>query len=103
MNAIQLGIGVGLDHKIFQFDNNQTGRAEAPRTERIQVPRIRKDRKELVLKGNTAIHKIKSVTEEPIAVTKINQLIFAIASVITEELGAMIQVKHQRLQKNLEQ
>ena len=61
--------------------------------DRIQLPKIRKDRKakELIHKGNIAIGKLKAEMVEPLGITEINQLIYATASVITEELGVTIQ------------
>ena len=66
---------------------------------RIQLPKIRKDRKakELIHKGNIAIGKLKAEMVEPLGITEINQLIYATASVITEELGVTMQkIKGQK-------
>ena len=61
--------------------------------DRIQLPKIRKDRKakELIHKGNIVIGILKAEMVEPLGITEINQLIYATASVITEELGVTIE------------
>ena len=63
--------------------------------DRIELPKIRKDRKvkELIHKGNTAIGKLKAEILEHLEITEINQLIHATASMITEDLGVTMNKK----------
>ena len=70
-------------------------------SDRIQLPKIRKDRKakDLIHKGNIAILKLKTQTMEPLTITELNQMVYATASVITEELGVTIQRKKGRQHK----
>ena len=70
-------------------------------SDRIQRLKIRKDRKakDLIHKGNIPILKLKTQAIEPLTITELNQMIYATASVITEELGVAIQKKTGRHHK----
>ena len=63
--------------------------------DRIYKPKIRTNwrAKELIHKGNSAIGKLRAATAELLGITEINQLMYATASVLTEDIGATIHIK----------
>ena len=69
--------------------------------DRTQLPKIRisKKAKYLIHKGNIMINKLKSEITEMLNITKINQMIYASATVITEELGVTIKKKKEKKHK----